>query len=96
MSVNSPIPPTAPIPRQGKSREFVMKSQQALVDTYSWECCINCEHWTDKHVERIKDETKYSGFRDEDMGPRCTKYALLPPPKVITVGCESYEPSIPF
>jgi len=95
---NSPLPPTAPIVRnpQSKSREFTMKSQQAMVDTYSWECCLNCDHWTKNRVERVKDETKYSGWREENRGPICMKYEMLPPPEVQLIGCETYEPSIPF
>lgn len=93
---NNP-PPTAPIPKQpGKSNEFVIKSQTALVDTYAWQCCLNCEHWTEKHVVKVADETKYSGFREVDEGPRCMKYQMRPPTKIITVGCVEYEPGIPF
>lgn len=88
-------PPTAPIAFT-KSRDFVMKSQKALIDTYSWECCVNCEHWTEAHVIQVKDETKYSGWREEDLGPRCMKYEIRPPTKVILIGCEEYVPSIPF
>lgn len=89
-------PPTAPIARGPKPREFVMKSQKAMIDTYSWECCLNCEHWTNSHVERVRDDTKYSGWRDDQMGPRCMQYKVLPPPEVILIGCETYEPAIPF
>jgi len=92
------LPPTAPIPRvpQARSREFVMKSQKALIDTYSWECCANCEHWTEDHVTMVPDPTKYSGHRDEHLGPQCTKYGMRPPTDVILIGCQDYEPSIPF
>lgn len=96
MTVNSPVPPTAPIQKQGRSREFIMKSQTALIDTYSWECCLNCEHWTEHHVVRIKDETKYSGYREHDEGPRCMEFEQRPPTKVILIGCQEYEPAIPF
>ena len=95
MKAPAPIPPTAPIAKT-KTREFVMKSQQALIDTYSWECCLNCEHWSEAKVVQIKDETKYSGFREEDLGPHCMKFDMRPPTKVILIGCEDYEPSIPF
>ncbi len=88
-------PPTAPIART-KTRDFVVKSQTAMVDTFSWECCINCEHWTETHVVRIADETKYSGYREVDEGPRCMKYQVRPPTKIIIVGCADYEPTIPF
>ena len=90
------LPPTAPIPKLAKSREFVMKSQQALVDTYSWECCINCEHWTETHVVKVADPTKYSGFAEHDEGARCKKFEVRPPTKVILIGCAEYEPAIPF
>lgn len=92
------LPPTAPIVRapQARLREFVMKSQKALIDTYSWECCFNCEHWTEDIVVQVDDPTKYSGRRDEHLGPQCTKYNSRPPTKVILIGCEEYEPSIPF
>ena len=91
----APVPPTNPIART-KTRDFVMKSQQAMVDTYSWECCVNCEHWTEKHIVNIVDETKYSGFREIDEGSRCMKYEVRPPTKVILIGCEEYVPAIPF
>lgn len=44
------VPPTAPIPGQDpvKRAEHVRKSQKALVDTFTWECCPNCEHWDSK------------------------------------------------
>jgi hypothetical protein len=100
---NSPIapPPTAPIART-KTRDFVMKSQTALIDTFSWECCLNCEHWGEAHKIQVKDDTKYSGWREEDLGPGCTKFSadslhpIRPPTKVILIGCEFYEPTIPF
>lgn len=90
-------PPTAPIAKT-KTREFVMKSQSALIDTYSWECCLNCEHWSEDKIVQIPDETKYSGHRDHSLGPGCSKFGehIRPPTKVILIGCESYEPSIPF
>ena len=93
----SKLPPTAPIPRSPtRSREFVMKSQQALIDTYSWECCLNCEHWSEQKIVRVKDDTKYSGWRQEDLGPQCMKYDMRPPTKVILIGCEEYVPDVPF
>lgn len=47
MSFNPP--PTAPIKAPiGKSQEFKVKSQESMVSTYSWECCINCDNWDDK------------------------------------------------
>lgn len=92
------LPPTAPIPKppQAKSREFVMKSQKAMLDTYSWECCLNCEHWSEAKIVQVVDETKYSGYRDEDLGPHCMKYDMRPPTEVIVIGCAEYEPAIPF
>lgn len=90
------LPPTAPIPKLAKSREFVMKSQQALVDTYSWECCLNCDNWTNTSQHEVPDETKYSGVRVEQTGPKCMKYDMLPPPHVILIACVEYEPAIPF
>jgi hypothetical protein len=97
MTINSPVAPvpTAPIART-KTREFVMKSQNAMIDTYSWECCANCDHWTEDVVVQVDDPTKYSGRRDEHLGPQCTKYGVRPPTKVILIGCEEYNPSIPF
>lgn len=95
-AVNSPIPPTAPIKVQGRSRDFVMKSQKALVDTYSWECCLNCSYWAETRSQQIPDATKYSGFRTEELGPGCLKYSVLPPPSVVVIGCEEYEPGVPF
>lgn len=92
------LPPTAPIQKAplAKSREFVMKSQTAMIDTWSWECCLNCDHWTENHVVKVPDATKYSGFSEVDEGPRCTHYGIRPPTKVILIGCETYEPAIPF
>lgn len=90
------LPPTAPIPKQAKSREFVEKSQQAMVDTYSWECCLNCDHWTEHKIVQVVDPTKYSGVRDDDLGPHCTKFDMRPPTKVIVIGCADYDPAIPF
>lgn len=96
--MNNPLPPTAPIKQNptAKPREFVMKSQQALINTYSWECCLNCERFTDHHIVKVEDQTKHSGFREDDQGEMCTLYMVRPPAKVIIVGCESYEPQIPF
>ena len=91
----NPPPPTAPIAKT-RTREFVMKSQKALIDTYSWECCVNCDHYTASSQREVPDETKYSGVRVEQTGPKCMKYDVLPPPEVILIGCESYEPMIPF
>lgn len=96
MTANSPVPPTAPIRKDARSPEFIVKSQSALVDTYSWQCCVNCEHWTDHKIVKVADETKYSGFREDDLGEMCTKYSMRPPAKVITIGCIEYEPMIPF
>jgi hypothetical protein len=95
--INSPIAPvpTAPIART-KTREFVMKSQQAMIDTYSWECCANCDHWAEQHIVKTPDSTKYSGFSEVDEGPRCMKYEARPPTKIILIGCDSYTPDIPF
>lgn len=87
-------PPTAPI--QAKSRDFIEKSQTAMVYTFSWECCLNCEHWTENHIVKVEDVTKYSGYREHDEGPRCKKFEMRPPTRVIIIGCASYEPGIPF
>lgn len=89
--------PTAPIPvERKKNREFVIKSQKALIETYSWECCLNCEEWAKTSSKRIEDPTKYSGWREEQTGPKCKKYDMLPPPEVIVNGCEEWVPVIPF
>lgn len=89
------IPPTAPIKAE-RPNEFTIKSQKALIETYAWQCCLNCEEYSKKHIEKVLDETKYSGWRDEDMGPRCMKYEQLPPPEVLVNGCEEWIPVIPF
>lgn len=44
----------------------------------------------------VEDKTRFSGFREEKMGPWCTKWNMLPPPDVLVVGCEDYENAIPF
>jgi hypothetical protein len=92
------LPPTAPIQRapQAKSREFVMKSQKAMIDTWSWECCLNCDHWKEVNKVQVADVTKYSGFTEVDQGPMCTKYMMRPPTENIVIGCSEYEPAIPF
>lgn len=89
------VPPTAPI-HSTQTVEFRMKSQQALIDTYSWQCCVNCDHWTEKHIVQIADPTKYSGYTEHDEGPRCMLFSMRPPTKVILIGCENYVPAIPF
>lgn len=90
-------PPTNPIKvPPGRSVEFIMKSQQALIDSYAWNCCLNCEHWTESHKVQVPDNTKYSGWSQIDEGPRCMKYGVRPPTKIITVGCQDYVPGIPF
>lgn len=95
MPVNPPV--TAPIPRgQLRTREFIEKSQAAMVESIAWECCLNCEHWTEKHIVQVPDETRYSGYREEDQGPRCIKWGIRPPTKTIIIGCADYEPGIPF
>lgn len=94
---NSKAPPTAPISNEAQV-QFRMKSQQAMIDTFSWQCCLNCEHWREHHVVKIRDETKYSGFREEDQGPGCGFYGehIRPPTKIILIGCENYRDAIPF
>jgi hypothetical protein len=96
--MNLPLPPTAPITKnpQAKPREFVIKSQEALINSYAWECCLNCDHFTEHFVTKVQDETKYSGFREEDQGEMCTKFATKVPLKVAAVGCTEYCPAIPF
>jgi hypothetical protein len=44
----------------------------------------------------VPDETKYSGVRLEQTGPKCMKFDILPPPEVILTGCEHHEDMIPF
>jgi hypothetical protein len=40
--------PTAPIRVDLTKRpEHIRKSEQALIDTFNWECCPNCDHWDD-------------------------------------------------
>lgn len=75
-------PPTAPKIRE-KSQSFTIKSQTAMVNTYSWECCLNCDHW-----DEVKEGCKQ--FADDKGEP------IKVPAKVIVVGCEAYNPNIPF
>lgn len=44
--VNSPIPPTVPV-RIGKQNaaEHKRNMQQAMVNSFTWECCLNCDQW---------------------------------------------------
>lgn len=88
-------PPTVPIVDTQKV-EFRMKSQQAMVDTFAWQCCLNCEHWAEQNLVKIEDKTKYSGFVEVDQGPLCRKYMQRPPTKFIIIGCPEYTDCIPF
>lgn len=94
---NAKVPPTAPITHEAQV-QFRIKSQQAMIDTFSWQCCLNCEHWSETNVVKIPDETKYSKFREEDRGPGCKFYGehVRPPTKIILIGCENYKDCIPF
>lgn len=92
---NSAIPPTAPIKNE-RSVQFIIKSQNAMVAAYSWQCCLNCDHFTKTSQRSVPDETKYSGQRLEETGPKCMKYDMTPPPDVMVVGCEEWEAGIPF
>lgn len=89
-------PPTAPIQTKERSTEFIMKSEQALVDTYAWQCCVNCDHWSEDHIVLIEDATKYSNYREQHNGPICMLYSERPPTKTIIIGCSDYVPSVPF
>jgi hypothetical protein len=55
--MTNPLPPTAPLvykagttleERERMRSEQMRKSQKALVDTFTWECCYNCEHWNNR------------------------------------------------
>lgn len=28
-----------------KHQVFVIKSQKAMIQTFAWSCCLNCDHW---------------------------------------------------
>jgi hypothetical protein len=75
---------------------FTIRSQVAMINSYSWQCCLNCDYWAKSSSKQVLDETKYAGYRMEDTGPKCMKFDILPPPEVIVVGCEHHEDSIPF
>ena len=96
----NPLPPgipTAPIRLDiSKRPEHIRKSQQALIDTYNWECCLNCEHFTKTSQKSIPDETSYSGQKVVQTGPLCMKYGMLPPLEVIVIGCVDFNAGIPF
>lgn len=93
--MNATVPPTVPIKAE-HNVAFRLKSQQAMIDTFAWQCCLNCEHWKEENKVKVADQTKFSGFREEDRGPLCTLYDMRPPTKFIIIGCESYQDCIPF
>lgn len=44
-------PPTVPIAPNGNYKQRVemrVKSQEAMVKTFAWDCCANCERWDKK------------------------------------------------
>ena len=77
-------------------KEFAIRSEIAMVNNFTWQCCLNCDHWTKTSRARVLDETRYEGYRLEETGPMCMKYNVLPPPDVIVTGCRDHEDMIPF
>lgn len=70
--------------------------QKAAITAQTWRCCLNCINWSKSGRRSVPDETQQCGYRMEDTGPSCMEYKVLPPPEVLVVGCENYEPDIPF
>jgi hypothetical protein len=45
--VNSPIPPTAKV-KVVDAAEHKRRIQSAMINSFTWECCVNCDHWIDR------------------------------------------------
>jgi hypothetical protein len=55
--------------------------QQELIQKDVWQCCLNCEEWSD-------------GKGNLPMG--CKLHKALPPIEVVIVGCKDHMCDIPF
>jgi len=93
-AINPPAPAKHNVLESRK--QFVIRSEIAMVNNFTWQCCLNCDNWTKSSSKQVSDETKYEGYRLEDTGPKCMKFDVLPPPEVIVTGCEHHEDMIPF
>lgn len=83
--------PAGLAPSEGASpavREAAVQLRRDMIEQQVWQCCINCINW---EKLTIIDE---QGVKTEVM--RCGKYAAVPPPEVLVVGCVEYERDIPF
>jgi hypothetical protein len=91
----NPLPPAKHNVLESR-KVFTIRSQTAMINNFTWQCCLNCDNWTKTSQKEVPDETKYSGVRLEQTGPKCMKFDILPPPEVILTGCEHHEDMIPF
>ncbi|QDB70841.1 hypothetical protein [Pseudomonas virus PBPA162] len=57
--------------------------RNVLVESGHWKCCLNCCEWG-------------APDNNQTLQPLCRKYNMVPPPKVIVLGCVEHMPDIPF
>ncbi len=70
-------------------QEIKIKLQEESIDKGVWNCCLNCEFW--------KNEPLLDKVHGEIYGPYyCGYYDVIPPLKVIVIGCINWNLKIPF
>jgi hypothetical protein len=45
MNSNDAPPPTQHRRVLEKHQVFIIKSQKSMIQTFAWNCCLNCDHW---------------------------------------------------
>ncbi len=70
-------------------QEIKIKLQEEGIEKGVWNCCLNCELW--------RNEPLLDKVNGEIYGPYyCSMYDIIPPLKVIIVGCKNWSLKIPF
>jgi hypothetical protein len=63
--------------------------QSSMVQVGNWPCCLNCDYWGAR--------AKLDGKHRPEGAVGCGRANLaIPPPDVIVVGCEDWDPELPF
>ncbi|WPK40898.1 hypothetical protein Knedl_CDS0052 [Pseudomonas phage Knedl] len=57
--------------------------RDVLVQSGHWKCCLNCWQWG-------------APESNPNLAPHCRKYSMMPPAKILVLGCIEHTPDIPF